>query len=41
MQKLPLPPLFKANCDTKGTNPYFRGDVGSVYLVECPEGYLL
>ena len=38
-QKLPLAPIFKATCETKGTQAAFQGDVGSVYLVECPEGY--
>ena len=34
-----MAPIFKASCDTKGTESYFKGDVGSIYLVECPEGY--
>ena len=28
---------FKINCETKGNDPRFRGDAGSVYLVNCPE----
>ncbi len=27
---------FKISCDTKGSDPRFRGDAGSVYLVNCP-----
>ena len=39
MERLPMPPIFKAECDTKGTHEFFKGDVGSIYLIECPEGY--
>lgn len=38
MAKLSIPPVFKAECDTKGLHSFFRGDVGSIYLVDCPEG---
>jgi hypothetical protein len=38
MERLPLAPIYKADCETKGSNAYFKGDAGSVYLVECPEG---
>lgn len=27
---------FKIGCDTKGSDPRFRGDPGSLYLVSCP-----
>lgn len=27
---------FKIDCKTKGNDPRFRGDAGSVYLVHCP-----
>ena len=41
---IPLPKLSKLgiptrniNCDTKGYELFFRGDPGSIYLVNCPE----
>lgn len=40
MVKLPMPPIFKAKCDTKGNDAFFQGDIGSIYIVDCPPGYL-
>jgi hypothetical protein len=39
MERLPLAPIYKADCETKASNIYFKGDAGSIYLAECPEGY--
>lgn len=41
MERLPLAPIYKADCETKAIVPYFKGDAGSIYLVECPDGYLI
>ncbi len=36
IEKLPMPPTFNAKCDTTAKNIYFRGDPGSIFLVNCP-----
>jgi len=36
--RLPIAPIIQVDCNTKGNEPILRGDPGSVYLVECPEG---
>ena len=36
--KLPLPPIMGANCQTTLQEKVFRGDEGSIYLVNCPSG---
>lgn len=36
--KLPLMPIVTAKCETKGSESIFRGDPGSIYLVNCPDG---
>ena len=36
IQKLPLQPIYSAKCDTTPRDIYFRGDPGSVYIVNCP-----
>ena len=38
MGKLPLPPIFGATCQTTLLEKVFRGDEGSVFLVNCPGG---
>ena len=35
--KLPLIPVINAECDTKEDEKIFRGDPGSIFLVNCPE----
>jgi hypothetical protein len=37
LKKLGLP-YYSIHCETKGNHFNFRGDPGSVYLVECPPG---
>lgn len=34
--KLPLLPIVTAKCDTKSNEQIFRGDPGSIFLVNCP-----
>jgi hypothetical protein len=34
--KLPLPD-FELTCETLGTNPFFRGDPGSIFIIKCPK----
>ena len=34
--KLPMQPVFPANCETTLKHIYFRGDPGSVYMINCP-----
>jgi len=29
--------VAKINCHTKADDPVFRGDIGSVFLVDCPD----
>lgn len=36
--KLPMVPIVNLNCDTKGSESIFRGDPGSIFLLNCPEG---
>lgn len=36
--KLPLLPIIKVECKTKAEEKVFRGDPGSIFLVNCPEG---
>ena len=36
--KLPLLPIITAKCDTKFSESIFRGDSGSIFLVNCPAG---
>jgi hypothetical protein len=36
--KLPLPPILGAKCTTTLMEKVFRGDPGSIYLVNCPPG---
>lgn len=36
--KLPLLPIITAKCQTKSTETVFRGDIGSIFLVNCPSG---
>lgn len=36
--KLPLPPIFGATCQTTFEEKVFRGDEGSIFLVNCPAG---
>lgn len=36
--KLPLVPIIKADCQTTGQDMVFRGDPGSVFIVQCPQG---
>jgi hypothetical protein len=36
--KLPLLPIIKVECKTKAEEKIFRGDPGSVFLINCPEG---
>ena len=38
MGRLPFPPIIAAECTTTGEEPILRGDPGSVYLIQCPEG---
>jgi len=33
-----MAPIIQADCNTKGTESIFRGDPGSIYLVQCPSG---
>lgn len=35
--KLPMMPIINANCETKGSESIFRGDPGSIFLINCPE----
>lgn len=36
IEKLPMPPIFNAKCDSTARNMHFRGDPGSIFLVNCP-----
>ncbi|MCQ2815708.1 MAG: hypothetical protein MJ252_00430 [archaeon] len=36
IKKLPLSQPFTAKCDSTPKNDYFRGDPGSIYIVNCP-----
>lgn len=36
IEKLPMQPAINAKCNTTIKDKYFRGDPGSVYLVNCP-----
>jgi len=36
IDKLPMPPTFNAKCETTAKNIHFRGDPGSIFLVNCP-----
>ena len=36
--KLPLVPIINLKCDTKGSESILRGDPGSIFLLNCPEG---
>lgn len=36
--KLPILPIVKVECKTKSEEKVFRGDPGSIFLVNCPEG---
>ncbi len=36
IKKLPMVPTFNANCESTGKNIFFRGDPGSIYMVNCP-----
>lgn len=38
--KLPLLPIVSAKCNTKFNEPIFRGDPGSIFLINCPENCL-
>lgn len=40
IEKLPMPPTFNAKCDTAAKNIHFRGDPGSIFLVNCPSDCL-
>lgn len=40
IDKLPMPPTFNAKCDTTSKNIHFRGDPGSIFLVNCPSDCL-
>ena len=35
--KLPLIPIINADCQTRGNEELFRGDPGSIFLINCPE----
>jgi len=37
IKKLPMVPMFNAQCDSTGKNIYFRGNPGSIYMVNCPK----
>ena len=34
--RLPMQPIFPANCETTLKHLYFRGDPGSIYMINCP-----
>ena len=36
--KLPFAPIINAECNTLGNSNIFKGDPGSIYLVNCPIG---
>lgn len=36
IEKLPMMPTYNAKCDTTAKNIYFRGDPGSIFMVNCP-----
>jgi hypothetical protein len=36
--KLPIPLIEEVNCLTRGNDKNFRGDPGSVYVINCPRG---
>ena len=38
IKKLPMPPNYNAKCESNAKNLFFRGDPGSVFLVNCPSG---
>ncbi len=35
--KLPIMPIINADCTTTGKLDIFRGDIGSIFLVNCPK----
>jgi hypothetical protein len=36
IEKLPMPPTFNAKCDSIARSIDFRGDPGSIFMVNCP-----
>ena len=36
IQKLPLQPIYSAKCESTFHDVYFRGDPGSVFIINCP-----
>ena len=36
--KLPLPPIFSLQCNSKMIGSDYRGDFGSIFLLNCPKG---